>query len=118
MVTIEQIAHAALAGDSLETRSLTQDFLRQNPDLHLVPKPQTDDSITLAASASLLELFAERRGQKPPTWTKKIGSLPEPIFLVKAATTMKYLRALCEAESPEPLRKRGFYAPPEYLVFA
>ncbi len=31
--------------------------------------------------------------------------------------TMKYLWALCEAESPEPLRKRGFYAPPDYLAF-
>lgn len=118
MVRIEQIAQAALAGESLETRSLTQDFLQENPDLKLVPRPDLDDLRTLAASASLLELFAERRGQKPPAWTNQIGSLPEPIFLVKAAMSMKYLRALCEAESPEPLRKRGFYAPPEYLVFA
>ncbi len=118
MVKIEQIAQAALARESLETRSLAQDFLRQNPDLRVVPRPDIDDLQTLAAAASLLELFAERRGQKPPGWTSSIGSLPEPIFLVKAAATMKYLRALCEAESPEPLRKRGFYAPPEYLAFA
>ena len=28
------------------------------------------------------------------------------------------LRALCEAESPEPLRKRFLYAPPNFLEFA
>lgn len=118
MVKIEQVARAALAGEGLETRSLAQDFLRQNSDLPLVPKPDTDSFRILAASASLLELFAARSGQQPPLWTSKVGSLPEPIFLVRSAMTMKYLRALCEAESPEPLRKRGFYAPPEYLAFA
>ena len=72
----------------------------------------------LAASASLLELFAGRLGQQAPAWTKPIGPLPEPIFLLKAAATMKHLRELCEREAPEPLRKRGFYAPPNYLEFA
>lgn len=118
MVIIEEIAQAALTGDGLETRSLVQDFLRQNPELNQIPIPDTNDMKVLAATASLLELFAARRGQQPPAWTSKIGSLPEPIFLVRAAATMKHLRALCEAESPEPLRKRGFYAPPEYLAFA
>lgn len=118
MVRIEQIAVAAIAGDGLKTRSLTLDFLRQNPDLTHIPKPDSNALAILAASASLLELFAQRRGQHPPAWTGQIHSLPEPIFLVKSAETMKYLRALCEAESPEPLRKRGFFAPPEYLEFA
>jgi hypothetical protein len=43
--------------------------------------------------------------------------LPEPIFLLEAAARMKRLRALCETQSPEPLRKRGFYAPPNFLEF-
>jgi hypothetical protein len=77
-----------------------------------------EDARLLAVSASLLELFAARLGHLAPAWTKTIGPLPKPIFLLKAATTMKRLRELCEAESPEPLRKRGFYAPPNYLEFA
>ncbi|MFN0112318.1 MAG: hypothetical protein ACKVZH_25945 [Blastocatellia bacterium] len=118
MVTIEQLAEAALGGESLLLRSLTQDLLRENPRLNEYPKPQTNDSRLLAAAASLVELFAQRLGQTPPLWTKDVGSLPEPIYLLKAAASMKRLRELCETESPEPLRKRGFYAPSNFLEFA
>jgi hypothetical protein len=65
-----------------------------------------------------VELLALRSGQKPPQWTKDVGALPEPFYLLKAAANMKRLRALCETQAPEPLRKRGFYAPPNFLEFA
>lgn len=118
MVRIEQLAEAALKGESVLLRSLVQDFFRENPSLVDIPKPAIDDRHVLAASASLLELFSARLKQEAPHWTKGVGPLTEPIFLLKAATTMKRLRHLCETESPEPLRKRGFYAPPNYLEFA
>ncbi len=117
MVTIEQLAEAALIGESLQLRSLTQDLLRENPSLSQYPKPQTNDLHILAAAASLLELLALRLRQAPPQWTKDVGALPEPIYLLKAAASMKRLRELCETEAPEPLRKRGFYAPPNFLEF-
>ena len=118
MVQIEELAEAALKREGLLVRSLAQDFFRENPRLSKVPKPKVDDVRILAASASLIELFAIRLKQDAPAWTKSIGPMAEPIFLIKAAATMKRLRALCEAESPAPLRKRGFYAPPNYLEFA
>jgi len=118
MVQIEEIAEAALRGDSLLVRSLTQRFFRQSPHLTAIPKPVEADEYLLAMSASLLELFAIRLGQDAPPWTAGVGPTTEPIFLLKAAQSMKRLRQLCEAESPEPLRKRGFYAPPNYLEFA
>lgn len=118
MVRIEQLAEAILKRESIIARSLVQDFFSENPYLANIPRPSVDDIHVLAASASLLELFASRLGQQAPAWTKAIGPLPEPIFLLKAAVTMKHLRELCERESPEPLRKRGFYAPPNYLEFA
>jgi len=117
MVKIEQLAEAAVKGESLLTRNLTQDFFCEHPRLNEIPFPATNDPIILAASAALIELFAARLQQAPPPWAKKIGPVAEPIFLLKAAATMKHLRALCETESPEPLRKRGFYAPPNYLEF-
>ena len=117
MVTLEQLAEAALDKDSLRLRSLTQDLLREHPHLTDYPQPQTKDSRSLALAASLVELFAFRLNQPPPRWTQAIGALPEPIYLLKAATQMKHLRALCETQSPEPLRKRGFYAPPNFLEF-
>lgn len=118
MVLIEQIAQAALAGDSLETRSLTQDFLREEKRLQDVPKPQTTDARVLALSAGLAELFASRANQSAPLWTKSVGATNEPVFLVKSALTMKHLRELCTTESPLPLRTRKFFAPPNYLDFA
>ena len=118
MVTIEQLAQAALDGESLLLRSLTQDLLRQTPSLSEYPKPQTNDSKLLAAAASLAELLALRLGQQAPPWTESVGPMPKPVYLLKAAASMKRLRELCEAESPEPLRKRGFYAPSNFLEFA
>lgn len=115
MERIEQIAAAALQGDGLMTRSLVQDFFRSYPRLAEVSKPATEDQRLLAAAASLLELFAFRLKQQAPNWTRSVGPLTEPIFLLKSAASMPRLRALCEAESPEPLRKRGFFAPPNYL---
>jgi hypothetical protein len=118
-VTIEQIAEVALAGGSRLLRGMTMALLRENSDLSQIPRPKTDDPLILAAAASLIELFAQRRGQSPPEWTKEIGPLPKPIYLVKGIgkETTKNIRRLADAQSPEPLRKRGFLAPANYLTF-
>ena len=118
MVTIEQLGQAALNGESLLLRSLTQDLIREHPTISDCPKPGTDDPRLLAAAASLVELLSLRVGQTPPPWTSDVGALAEPIYLLKEAANMKHLRVLCETEAPEPLRKRGFYAPPNFLEFA
>jgi hypothetical protein len=118
MVQIEQLVEAVLNGEGLTVRSLVRDLFNERPCLADIPKPSVDDEHILAVSASLLELFASRWGQDAPAWTKDIDPLPEPIYLLKSATTMKRLRKFCKQESPEPLRKRGFYAPPNYLDFA
>jgi hypothetical protein len=118
MVQIEQIAKAALQQESLKVRSLTQDFLRNQPALVDVPPPVTDDISVLAMSAALLELMALRTGQTPPDWTSAVGPVTEPFYLLKSAAQMNRLQQLCRQESPEPLRKRSFYAPPDYLAFA
>lgn len=117
MVTIEEIAKAALQGESLLVRSLTQDFLRYQPQFASIAQPVTDDEQVLALSAAFIELFAKRSNQLAPAWTAKIGPVAQPIFLLKAAQRMKRLRELCEAESPEPLRRRHLYATPDYLEF-
>ena len=118
VVRIEQLAEAAINQDALSLRSLTQDLLRAHPRLKDFSRPMAVDFKTLAAAAALIELFAERLHQEPPAWTREIGALPEPIYLVRAAATMKRLRVLCEQQAPEPLRKRGFFAPPNFLESA
>lgn len=118
MEQIEQLAQAALARDHLKLRSLVQDLTRAKLDWSKLPRPSTNDPRLLAMSAALAELIALRNHQNPPVWTKEIGALKEPFFLLESAATMKRLRTLCETQSPEPMRKRLLYAPPHFLEFA
>ena len=118
MATLEQLALAALSGDALGVRSLAQDWLRENPRLANAPRPASESPDVLALSAALVELFAERAGQPAPAWTRDIGGVAEPRFLVRAAMTMRRLRRACELESPPPLRRRNLFAPADYLSFA
>jgi hypothetical protein len=118
MVQIEDLAEAALQGDSLRLRSLVQDLFQESPRLSEIEKPDTTNLQLLATTAALLELFAERMHQPAPIWTQEVGPLPEPVYLLKSAASMKRLRQLCETAAPESLRKRRLYAPPNYLEFA
>lgn len=118
MEIVEQIVQAALAQEALQLRSLIQQFLRNNPHFEELPPFSSEDPIKFALAAAIIELLAEQTEQVPPSWTMMTETLPEPMFLLKSATGMKRLRQLCIEESPLPLRKRGFYAPPNYLNFA
>ncbi len=118
MELIEQLAEAALQRDSLRLRSLVQDIARANVNWSLILRPKTNDLRLLALSASLAELLASRQKQEPPAWTKEIEALQEPFYLLQSAEKMKRLRLLCETQSPEPMRKRLLYAPPNFLEFA
>jgi len=115
---LDNMADALLQRDNFELRSLVQDLVRSNVTLSNLPMPTNADPRHLAAAASLVELLALRWGQLPPTWVSEAQPLVTPLFVVPSADTMRNLRALCENESPEPLRKRGFYAPPNFLEFA
>lgn len=118
MTTIEHVAEAALSGEALRLRGLVQEMLLEFPQLAEVPRPTTDDQRLLAIAAALVELIAVRAGQPAPSWTADIGPAPAPIYLVRSALTMRHLRHLCETGSPEPLKRRLLYAPPNYLAVA
>jgi len=117
MTTLDDLAAAALGGDALALRGFVQDLVRSFPVLAMVPPPASTDRRLLAVAAAIVELLAERSGQSPPIWTADIGPVSDPIHLLTAARTMIRLRRLCEAEAPWPLRRRGLYAPPNYLVW-
>ena len=104
--------------DGLRLRSLVQDLIRESPRLSECPQPQVSDTRLLIVAAGLVELLAERTGQLAPSWAATVGAMPEPTFLVAAADRLLSMRQLCEEESPEPLRKRGLFAPPQYLTWA
>jgi hypothetical protein len=116
MNAIEEIARAILRGDALEARSLVQSWTASNPMVEQTPPPTTDDQTLSSLTAGLLEMFCDRLGRTAPAWTRQIASSPRPVFLVRAASRMKNLRALCETQGPVQLRRRGFFAPPDYLA--
>ena len=118
MEQIEQLAQAALERDHLKLRSLVQDFSRAKMDYSKLPRPSATDARLLVISAALVELLAQRNNQTPPAWTKEVGALKEPFFLLNSAATMGRLRTLCETQSSELMRKRLLYAPPHFLEFA
>ena len=118
MEPLEQLARAALDRDHLRLRSLVQDMTRAQTKWSALPRPETSDPRLLSMAASLAELLAARQNQTPPAWTKEVGPLKDPFYLLQSAEKMKRLRVLCETQSPEPLRKRQLYAPPHFLEFA
>lgn len=118
MTALDKLAIAALAGEAMTTRSLLQDFRRLTPRLADVPAPESQDGNVRSLAAALIKLLAQRNGEPPPEWSAQIGAVIEPIHLLLSARTMKRLRQLCEQTSPEPLRKRGFFAPANYLMSA
>lgn len=112
-----ELVRALRTHETLAARQWVKDALRTGFQLHAVSKPSGADAVDLAISAGVVELLASRWEQSAPAWTKDVPALPAPFFLVQAAATLPRLRKACEEEGPEPLRRRGLLAPPDFLSF-
>jgi hypothetical protein len=113
------LGKAMIARDAMALRAMAQDILR-DPRGIIPYFPDSTEASTAerAGAAAVLDLLATRSGVAVPDWVKSVPPLDPPMFAVATAETMPRLRALCLAESPEPLRRRGFHAPPDFLTFA
>ena len=118
MISLDELASAALNRDALQLRSLVQDFVRSGDQLAELAMPTTRDLQLLSVAAAIVELLAQRTNQPIPDWTAQVGPVSEPMFLVAAAERLPSMRTLCEDESPEPLKRRRLFAPPNYLSWA
>jgi hypothetical protein len=107
-----------LGNDVLAARQWVADAGRFRLSWTSLPRPEGLDLVGLVVAAGVVELLASRAGQAPPAWTGGIGAAPAPVLLVRAAARLPRLRRLCEEEGPEPLRRRGVLAPPEFLTAA
>lgn len=115
---LHDLVRALLSFDALTARQWVADSVRQGVVWASIPAPLGLDPVGLGVAAGVAELLAERVGQAPPPWTSAVQAAPAPVCLVKAARTMPRLRRMCEQEGPEPLRRRGLLAPPEFLKIA
>ena len=115
---LRDLVRALLGFDALTARQWLADAQRAGLVWAEVPAPAGLDATELAAAAGVAELLASRSGQPAPDWTAAVPPAPQRLFLVRAASTMPRLRAACEREGPEPLRRRGLLAPPDFLSVA
>lgn len=115
---LRDLVKALLAYDALEARQWVADALRANLVWKDLEAPKGLDQTAFSLAAGVVELLAERAHQPAPAWTAQAEPLVKPHFLVRAAETMPRLRRACEREGPEPLRRRGFLAPPGFLTAA
>jgi hypothetical protein len=117
-VELRDLVGALLRFDALTARQWLADAARSGLVWSEVPAPLNLDETECAVAAGVAELLAARAGQPPPAWTAAVPPAPRRLFLVRAAATMPRLRAACEREGPEPLRRRGLLAPPDFLTIA
>lgn len=115
---LRELVSALLSFDAITARQWVADSMRQGVSWNAVPKPSDLTPLELRVAAGVVELLASRAGQRPPSWVDEIEGTVTQVWLVKAADTMPRLRRLCEEEGPEPLRRRGIFAPPEFLTVA
>ena len=115
---IRELVRALLAFDAIGARQWVADAARSGARWERVAQPEGLDATELALAAGIVELFASRSAQRAPPWTMDVPAVPGAIFLVRAAESMPRFRRLCQTEGPEPLRKRGLYAPPDFLMIA
>lgn len=115
---IAELIRALATFDTLSARQWVADAGREGIEWSRVAAPPIDDPLEMAIAASMVELLAERAGQRPPDWTRTVPPAPQPTFLVRAAASMPRTRRMCEEEGPEPLRRRGIFAPPDFLTVA
>jgi hypothetical protein len=116
--TIDDLARALLADRSAIVGQYTMNLWAENGDFSELIEPQDATYEVLVVSAAILELFAARRKQSPPEWTKAIGGLDTPRFLM-GGYEKRYPRRAERwlRESPDPLKKRNLFASAEFLEF-
>ena len=117
-VSILDLVQAILAERDLEARQLVMDLQDITQSFSNVAKPDTQNPEELIVAAALVELFAIRREELPPSWTQQIAGLNKPRYLLGDPNRYPRFYARCVQESPEPLKRRNLIAPRDYLTFA
>ena len=81
---ITDLARALLDNRGAIVGQFTMDLFNQANLFADIPRPAQATFEELVVSAAILELFALRRGESPPSWTKQIGGRDQPYYLMGA----------------------------------
>lgn len=115
---IRDLVRALLNYEPLAARQWVLDFSTSAGRWSDVEPPVDANAEELSLAAALVEMMAARAGELSPSWTSEVKAGPRAVFLVKSAERMPRLRSICQEQGPEPLRRRQFFAPPDFLTYA
>ena len=115
---LRDLVEAILAGDLLAARQWVDDARRAHVNWETLQCPHEFTGRQMTVAAGLVELFAHRAGEKPPTWTATVGAERDPVVLDPGLEDMPRSFAQAKALAPEPLRKRNLFALPDFLDVA
>jgi hypothetical protein len=113
---LADVARAALRGEHLLVRQWAADCLRERVAWPSFEQPGGLVGDELVVAAAVVELLADRAGQARPAWTARVPALSRPLYFVPLP--LRRSREASVHGSPEPLRRRGIFAMPNYLEFA
>ena len=115
---VRDLVDSILGGDLLSARQWVADAQREPVNWEALPCPHDLAGRALTVAAGLVELLAERAGQKPPPWTDSVGAVGAPLVLDPGLENMPRSLAHAKVAGPEPLRKRNLFALPDFLEVA
>src|SRR5438067_1892406 len=112
---LRDLVNAILAGDLLTARQWVADARHTGVKWENVQCPRGFTGQEMTVAAGLVELLADRAGERPPRWTTSVGGELEPLVLDPGLDEMPRSLARAKASGPEPLRKRNLVALPDFL---
>jgi hypothetical protein len=115
---LRDLVDAILGGDLLAARQWVADARREQVNWETIEYPSHFVGREMTVAAGLVELLAERAGDRPPAWTKAVGAEREPVVLDPGLERMPRSLARAKASGPESLRKRNLLALPDFLDVA
>jgi hypothetical protein len=115
---LRDLVFAILAGDLLTARQCVADARRERVKWGSVQCPRDFAGREMTVAAGVVELLADRAGERPPPWTHAVGAEREAVVLDPGLEQMPRSFEQAKAFGPEPLRKRNLIALPDFLDVA
>src|SRR5690349_984012 len=78
---LRDLVDAVLGGDLLGARQWVADARRERVMWEHFDLPRDLAGRRMVVAAGLVELLAERAGEKPPSWTESVGAEQDPVVL-------------------------------------
>jgi hypothetical protein len=111
-----KLVSAVLQNDDLTARQFVKDAKRAAFSWGHAPELVFATQRERAVYAGLVELLADRNGETPPDWARRVGQAPESVFLMGANSPV--WQRVYQARAPASLKAHNVFADSDYLDVA